>query len=53
MRGWNDEARIRCMLWIIVIAVVVVFVLFGDDIMQWLLQGMDASVESDLQKILG
>lgn len=52
MRSGMDWVWIRWLLLAVLIIGVLAFVLFGEEIMAWFLQGLDASVESPLEEIL-
>ena len=52
MRNGMDLIWIRRLLLAALIIGIVMIVLFGKEIMAWLLQGLDASVESELEEIL-
>ena len=52
MRNGMDWIWIRLLLLAALVIGVAAFVLFGEEIMAWFLQGLDASVESQLEEIL-
>ena len=52
MRNGMDLMWIRRLLLAALVIGVVMIVLFGEEIMAWFLQGLDASVGSQLEEIL-
>ena len=48
----NDKEMLHAILLVILIAAVLVFVLFGEEILDWLLHELKDSATSDLRQIL-
>ena len=48
----SDEEMLHALMLVILIAAVLIFVLFGEEILDWLLQELKASAASNLQQIL-